>query len=112
MTATPDSWTEVALVGIKRERDSSEVQFAALTENITGFEWGDKEIEGVPNLAGGRFIKIVPNADESITLKMFPVDATLTGGGAIQLGYLGGFRSFCLLGLGDWCQIPGTYSNN
>jgi len=84
MTATPDAWTEFCLIGIKRERDSSEVQFAALTEDITGLDFGDKEIEGMPLLNGGRVAKLTPMADESVTLKVYPVSALLDGTGVMQ----------------------------
>ena len=84
MTAFPDSWTEFCLIGIKRESDGSEVQFAALTEDITAMDWGEKEIEGMPLVNGGRVVKRVPMTDESITLKVYPVSADLDGTGVIQ----------------------------
>lgn len=90
MTAVlPDSWDEIALIGIRYDDDGigtggTEAQFAAITEDITAMDWGEKEIEGVPTLSGGRIVKRTPMTDESITLKMYPVEATLDASGIIQ----------------------------
>ena len=79
MTATPDSWTEFCRIGIKRERDSNEVQFAGITEDITALEIGEKDIEGVPLLNGGRAVRLTPMSDGTLTMKMYPVKAGLDG---------------------------------
>jgi len=85
MTAvTPDAWHEVFLFSIQI-KGGSEIQYAGITENITGLEFGDKDIEGVPMANGGRTTKWVPQPDESVTLKMWPTDAKLTGAGVVQL---------------------------
>ena len=82
--AVPDSWTELCLIGIKRESDSSEVQFAGVTEDISGMDFGEKEVEGKTLVNGGRVVQKTPMTDESITLKVYPVSADLDGTGVMQ----------------------------
>ena len=81
---TPDAWKEVCAIGIIPE-DSSELQFAGLTEDISGMDFGEKDIEGVPLVNGGRVVKFTPMGDESITMKMYPVTADVDGTGTVQL---------------------------
>ena len=80
---SPDSWQEVCLIGIMVDGGSF-VDFGGLTDDITGMDWGEKDIEGKPTLSGGRRVTFTPMTDESITLKIYPVDAMLTGSGMIQ----------------------------
>ena len=80
----PDAWQEVFKLGIE-DIDDTEVQFAGITEDITGMDFGDKDIEGVALANGGRIVKWTPQADESVTLKMWPVDANTEGEGVVQL---------------------------
>lgn len=86
MTASgtaPDSWKEFCLIGIIPEAypsaagGGSEIAFAAMTEDITAMDWGDRDIESIATVSGGRIVKNMPMADESITMKMYPVDALL-----------------------------------
>ena len=79
----PDAFKEVCLIGIIRE-SGSEIQFAALTEDITAFDWADKDIEGMPLVNGGRVAKWNPQGDESITMKVYPVTALQDGTGVVQ----------------------------
>lgn len=79
----PDSWKEVCLVGILID-GGSEVQFAALTEDITAMDWADKEVEGKALINGGRVCTFTPGTEESMTLKVYPVSALLTGTGVVQ----------------------------
>jgi len=83
MTAVPSAWDEFCLIGITND-GGSEVQFAALTEDITAMDFGEKDIEGVANLKGGRITKFTPMTDESVTLKVYPVDVKLDGNGVAQ----------------------------
>lgn len=84
MTATtPDSFREVCLIGVLPS-GGSEVQFAGFTEDITGLDFGDKDIEGVPLVNGGRVTKWSPQADESVTLKVYPISALRDGTGVSQ----------------------------
>lgn len=86
ITAVPDSWTEFYLLGITRDDSTDvEVQYAGRTEDITGMDWGEKDIEGVVMGNGARLVRVVPMTDESVTLKVYPVDADLQGDGFVQL---------------------------
>lgn len=38
-------------------------------------DWGDKDIEGVALVNGGRVVKFNPMSDESITMKVYPINA-------------------------------------
>ncbi len=78
---TPDAWKEVCLIGIIPESPTGEIAFAGMTEDITAMDWGDKEIEGIPLVNGGRVVKFTPMGDESITLKVYPVDALVDSSG-------------------------------
>lgn len=84
MTTLPDSFTEFCRIGVKRERDTNELQFASMTEDITGLDFGDKPIEGKALLNGGRVVMRTPMEDESVTLKLYPVTALLDGTGVAQ----------------------------
>ena len=70
----PDSWKERLLISIIPDGGSAQ-DFAALTEDITAFDWGDKDIEGIPLVNGGRIAKWTPMTDESITMKVYPLTA-------------------------------------
>lgn len=70
----PDAWKEVCLIGIIPE-DGSEIQFAGFTEDITAFDWGDKDIEGMPLVNAGRVKKFNPMGDESVTMKVYAIKA-------------------------------------
>jgi len=79
----PDAWKEFCLIGIIPEAypaaagGGTELAFAGMTEDITGIDWGEKDIEGMALTNGGRVVKNTPMSDESITLKMYPVDTLL-----------------------------------
>lgn len=80
MTAqTIERWQEVFLFSIEI-MDGSEVQMAGITEDITAFEWGDKDIEGTPLANGGRNVKWTAQGDGMCTMKCYPVDANATSG--------------------------------
>lgn len=83
MATASDAWKEVCLIGVIPS-GGSEVQWAGMTEDITGMDWGDKDIEGAPLLNGGRVAKFTPQADESVTMKTFPVDALRGADGVVQ----------------------------
>ena len=80
----PDSYKEVCLVGIIDLTGAAEVQWAGMTEDITAMDWGDKAIEGMPLVNGGRVVKWTPQSDESVTMKICPVTAIKNGTGAVQ----------------------------
>ena len=78
-----DSWKEFCLIGIIPQAyptgagGASEIAFAGMTEDITAMDWGERDIEGMPLVNGGRVIKCSPMGDESITFKMYPTDVLL-----------------------------------
>jgi len=79
----PDAWKEFCLIGIIPEvyptgaGGGSEIAFAGITEDISAMDWGDRDIEGMALVNGGRVVKNNPMADESLTLKVYDVDALL-----------------------------------
>lgn len=91
-TTVIDAWKEFCLIGIIPEAYPSGagggtcIEFAGITEDITAMDWGDKEIEGTPLCNGGRVVKVTPMGDESITMKMYPVDALLDDGSDVANG--------------------------
>lgn len=73
----PDAWKELCLISIIPLGDSA-LSFEGFTEDITAMDWGDKDIEGVAQVNGGRVVKYNSMGDESITLKVYPINAELT----------------------------------
>lgn len=86
MTATHynDSYDEFFLVSVQ-EKGGSAVEYAAIVENISGFNMGEKEVEFIPTASGGRIARRIPMTEESITLKLYPINADLSGTGFEQL---------------------------
>lgn len=80
----PDAWHEMFLFSIQ-VKGGTAIEYAGITEDITGFDFGDKDVEGVAIANGGRVMKWTPQADESVTVKVWPTDAKLTGDGVVQL---------------------------
>lgn len=68
-----DAWMETCLIGISKIA-GEEVQFAGLTETVD-LDMGEKDIEGVPLVNGGRVTKWTPEGDSSITLEAYPLQA-------------------------------------
>ena len=71
--AVDDAWMEVCLIAISKVA-GSDIQFAALTETVD-FDIGEKDIEGVPLVNGGRYTKFTPEGDSSITFEAYPLQA-------------------------------------
>lgn len=87
MTSQPSSWTEVFKFSVQI-KGGSVVEFAGITEDITGLEFDKKDFESVALANGGRVEKWKPQEDESATFKIWPLpgqEANLTGGGFNQL---------------------------
>jgi len=86
MAADPidDAWMEECLIAISAE-GGSDVQFAALTETVD-IDDGDKDIEGVALVNGGRVTKWNPEADTTITFEAYPLQAG-TDSGTTGLGF-------------------------
>ncbi len=92
--AAPDVWSETALVSISKASDS-EFEFMTLTETAD-FNMGEKGIDVIATLAGGRLVKFNPQEPMEITLEMYPVEAGndtgATGKGVFDLLW-GGIKS-------------------
>ncbi len=71
--AVDDAWMETCLVAISK-MGGSDVQFACLTESVD-FDIGEKDIEGIPTVCGGRVTKFNPEGDSSVTFEAYPVEA-------------------------------------
>ena len=85
MTAyLPDTWNETFLFGVE-DMDGDEVQFAGITEDITGLDFGEKGMDGIAIANGGRLNKFTPQGDESVTLKVWERDCGTDGAGFAQL---------------------------
>ena len=82
--AIDDAWMETCFIAISKI-DGSDVQFAALTETVD-FDIGEKDIEGVPILNGGRVTKWSPEGDSTITFEAYPLEAG-TSTGTIGTGF-------------------------
>ena len=83
MTALPntDAWMETCLITISKLGDAKNYQFAGLTET-TDFDLGEKDIEGVPLVNGGRVTKWMPEGDSTITFEAYPLEAGTTSDAA------------------------------
>ena len=87
VVAPDDAWMEVCLVGIANIdiNSGADMQFAALTETID-FDLGEKDIEGVPLVNGGRITKFNPEGDKTVTFEAYPLQAG-TDTGSTGLGF-------------------------
>ena len=68
-----DAWMEECLIGISKI-GGEEVQFSSLMETAD-FDIGDKDIEGIPLVNGGRVTKWTPEADSSMTFEAYSLEA-------------------------------------
>jgi len=71
--AIDDAWMETCLIGIS-PIGGSDIQFAGLTETVD-FDLGEKDIEGIPLVNGGRVTKFNPEGDKTVTLEAYPLEA-------------------------------------
>ncbi len=76
--AIDDAWLETCLISIATI-DGLDVEFAGLTESVD-FDVGEKDIEGIPLVNGGRITKFNPEGDSSITFEAYPLQAGTTPG--------------------------------
>lgn len=70
--AFAESYQEVALLSIKTSAATQ--NFALITESIE-LTTGDKNVEGIATMSGGRIMKWTPEGDTEITFKCYPVGA-------------------------------------
>jgi len=73
MAAVPELWSERAKIAICVE-GGSDVAFEADTET-TDVDLGDKDIEAIATLKGGRLVKYIPQEITTITLEAYPLQA-------------------------------------
>jgi len=92
MAQKTDAWLEQACVTIT-EVGGTDYNYQTLTETVD-IDLGDRDIEGIATLAGGRIVRFIPEGDTSITLECYsieaatPDDALKTAAGR---GFLGHF---------------------
>ena len=70
MTDAPDAWTETALINLNDGTTDSIIH--TITETID-IDQGDKPMESIPTIAGGRLKKFSPQEDTSITFEGYPI---------------------------------------
>jgi hypothetical protein len=80
-----DAWMETCLIAISKVAGGSDLAFAGLTETVD-FDLGEKDIEGIPLVNGGRVTKFSPEGDKEITFEAYPIQAG-TDTGAIGKGF-------------------------
>lgn len=68
-----DAWMETCLIGIAKQ-GSEEVQFASITETVDP-DLGEKDIEGVALVNGGRVTVFKVEGDSTITIEAYPLEA-------------------------------------
>ena len=78
--AVDDAWMETCYIGISAI-GGSDVSFGALTSTVA-FDGGEKEVEGIPLVNGGRVTKFVPESDSSVTFEAYPMEAGTDTGSA------------------------------
>jgi hypothetical protein len=71
--AMEDAWMETCLISVSKV-GGVEYLMQSITETVD-FDIGDKDIEGVPILNGGRITKWSPQADSTITFEAYPIEA-------------------------------------
>jgi hypothetical protein len=64
------------LVAVTQQTASTnaDVKFHTITETVD-IDMGDKDIESIAALSGGRIVKYTPEGDTTITLEMYPLGA-------------------------------------
>ena len=77
-TSSITAWSETALISIVSSTGATVMTISAITETID-IDLGDKDMEGVANLIGGRHIKQTPEADTTVTFEGYPISAGLLG---------------------------------
>ncbi len=83
--AVDDAWMEVCLIAVSKA-SGSDLQFAAETETVD-FDIGEKDIEGVPLVNGGRVTKFTPEGDSSITFEAYTLEAGTLAGATPGTGF-------------------------
>ena len=82
--AVDDAWMETCLIAISKV-GGSDLKFHALTETVD-FDLGEKDIEGIPTVSGGRVTKFIPEGESTITFEAYALQAG-TDTGTTGLGF-------------------------
>lgn len=85
---TPDAWSETGFVTIGVS-GGAEHEFMTITETVD-IKIGDKDIDVINTLAGGRLVKFNPQDVTEITLEAYPtlVTTSSTSAGSAGTGFL------------------------
>lgn len=85
MALPAGAWSETALVTITKYASGggTDVQFAALTETID-MDMGDKDVDQVATVRGGRLMKKTPQDITTLTFEGYPVDIDSAGGTGVS----------------------------
>ena len=76
--ARPETWNEIAYITITPQA-GTDLDFCAMSESID-IDEGERGVETIKTLCGGRLIRSLPQEDTTITVKAYPVQAgTVTG---------------------------------
>ena len=91
MAVNAGAWSETAFISIARyvAAGSTDVEFASLTETID-IDMGDKGIDQIVNIKGGRMVKKTPQDITTITFEGYPVDCDSVGGTGFSNLFEGG----------------------
>ena len=73
-----DGWQEKCLISIARQ-GGSDVKFQGLTETVD-IDLGEKDIEGVALVNGGRMLKVSPETDTTVTFEAYPLEMGTASG--------------------------------
>lgn len=84
MAINNDTWSETGFVTIGA-KSGTEHEFMTITETVD-IKIGDKDIDVINTLAGGRLVKFVPQDVTEITLEAYPVLVSTSSGTAGSAG--------------------------
>jgi hypothetical protein len=82
---TAEAQQEIFLLGVKGENDSSEIQYAGFTEDITNVEYGKKDFDQIVLINGGRIKKFLPQDTGEFTIKCYPLGVARDANGSMAL---------------------------
>lgn len=68
-----DAWQEEALISFAAQ-SGTDIPFQGLTQSIDP-DLGEKDIEGIPLVNGGRVTAFTPEGDSTVTLEAWPIEA-------------------------------------
>jgi len=88
MALAAGAWSETCLISITpyTSAGTTDVEFAALTETVDS-DLGDKDIDQIVNLTGGRLVKYLPQEITTITFEGYPVDIDFFGATGISQAF-------------------------